>query len=589
MEQFLRRIESCMDDFTIKKKIMILYILCVLVPLILTDSFIIYIVYKQAESNRRHTMENEANAVQHTITNTINNAAGMAKSICMNQYLNEFLEKQYKDNMEYVTDYQRMLKYTMFDTGIGIDSFIVTMYTDNDTIINGGKVGKLDEIKNQEWYRSLQESGQDRILCFFYDTSKGPSVDAKRKILFVQKMNLYHMSKIEKIVTVEINYSSMARSLTEMNYEVPIYFMKGDDILLSGGEGNSVIKNFEKLKQTEKAGYEQKLNLYGIEYEICAVNSKQSVFQMFGNNLFMICFLILINITLPMFMTWVFNRSFTVRLGELSQAFDKIEDERLTLIGNVRGKDEIGSLMRNYNKMVVRINDLILTVFKDKMQKQEMTVARQNAELLALHSQINPHFLFNALESIRMHSVLKKEFETADMVKRLATMQRQYLEWGDDLVEIAQEMEFVEAYLKLQKYRFGERLNYELEIDEDCREYKIPKLTIVTFVENACVHGIECKKNAGWIFVRNYKKDDKVYLEIEDTGNGMDEKLMEELQYKMEHVNMEMLQEKGRVGVLNACLRLKMYTGNEVQFELDGEQGMGMIVSLIMPLSCLHI
>lgn len=81
-----------------------------------------------------------------------------------------------------------------------------------------------------------------------------------------------------------------------------------------------------------------------------------------------------------------------------------------------------------------------------------------------MHSQINPHFLFNALESIRMHSILKQENETADMVEKLALMQRQYVEWGADCVEIEQEIEFVKAYLALQKYRFGERLNYDINI-----------------------------------------------------------------------------------------------------------------------------
>ena len=159
------------------------------------------------------------------------------------------------------------------------------------------------------------------------------------------------------------------------------------------------------------------------------------------------------------------------------------------------GKDEISSMIRNYNRMVERTNGLIETVYKNKIREQEILVGRKNAELLALHSQINPHFLFNVLESIRMHSILKKENETADMVSKLAVMQRQYVEWGNDSVSIFQEIEFVKAYLALQKYRFGERLNYDIEVDRECENFKIPKITIVTFVENACVHGIESKSS----------------------------------------------------------------------------------------------
>ena len=148
-----------------------------------------------------------------------------------------------------------------------------------------------------------------------------------------------------------------------------------------------------------------------------------------------------------------FNRSFTQRISELSKVFETVGGEHLVPISYVRGKDEIGSLMRNYNRMVARTNELIQIVYKNKIKEQEMLVERQNAELLALHSQINPHFLFNALESIRMHSLLKNEYETADMVEKLALMQRQYVEWGNDSVEIRREMEFVRAYLGLQKHR----------------------------------------------------------------------------------------------------------------------------------------
>ena len=119
-------------------------------------------------------------------------------------------------------------------------------------------------------------------------------------------------------------------------------------------------------------------------------------------------------------------------------------------------------MIRNYNCMVKRTNELIQTVYKNKLKEQEILVGRKNAELLALQSQINPHFLFNALESIRMRSILKKEEETADMVEKLAIMQRQYVDWGNDSVRIEQELEFVKAYLSLQKYRFGERLNYSI-------------------------------------------------------------------------------------------------------------------------------
>ena len=100
------------------------------------------------------------------------------------------------------------------------------------------------------------------------------------------------------------------------------------------------------------------------------------------------------------------------------------------------------------------------------------------------------------------------------------------MEWATDTVEIGREMEFVEAYLVLQKYRFGDRLSYDLDVDKKCLNIEIPKLSVVTFVENACIHGIENKTTQGWIFVRIYIEKEDLFIEVEDTGNGINKQYL---------------------------------------------------------------
>lgn len=277
------------------------------------------------------------------------------------------------------------------------------------------------------------------------------------------------------------------------------------------------------------------------------------------------------------------NRSLTMRIEQLSQVFDNVGDEELSRIEEISGNDEIGRLMENYNRMAVRTNDLIQTVYKDRIREQEMDIARQNAELLALHSQINPHFLFNALETIRMHCVLHNESEIAEMVEKLAVMERQNVDWATDTVEIGKEMEFVKAYLGLQKYRFGDRLSYELDVEEECLAVNIPKLTVVTFVENACIHGIESKTTQGWIFVRIYMEKEELCIEVEDTGSGMEEEERQKLLDRMQTASIDRLRERGRVGMINACLRIKMVTENRARFALESEKGVGTMVQIRIP------
>jgi two-component system sensor histidine kinase YesM len=277
-------------------------------------------------------------------------------------------------------------------------------------------------------------------------------------------------------------------------------------------------------------------------------------------------------------MIYRLDTSVARRIARLDNVFEHANNENLKEVEKIKrieGNDEITSLMINYNIMADRLNEMMQTVYVNRIKEQEMDIARQNAELLALQSQINPHFLFNALESIRMHSLIKKEEETAEMVENLALMQRANVDWSSDRVVLEKEMDTVEAYLKLQKYRFGERLKFSLDIAPECRTLMIPKLSIVTFVENAVIHGIESKAEAGWIFVRANSHEDDYVLEIEDTGAGMEEPERLRMIALMNNASLEMIKSQKSIGVINACLRLKMMTDNNVRFELESESGIG--------------
>ena len=299
--------------------------------------------------------------------------------------------------------------------------------------------------------------------------------------------------------------------------------------------------------------------------------------------MWIIIVLVLITLVIPIIVMKLIERSITSRIAELQEAFGGDESGTFLPISNISGSDEFAELMHNYNRIVSINNDLINTVYVDKLHEQENDIARKNAEVLALQSQINPHFLFNALESIRMHSMLKGEDETAEMIEKLALMERQNCEWGNDSVAIRKEVESIEAYLYLQSYRFGDRLSFDIDIEPDCENIQIPKLTLVTFVENACVHGIESKSSQGWIFVRVYKKSNLLYIEVEDTGDGMDEAEVERMCKSMNSVTIDSLKKHKRVGMLNACLRIKMMFDNSVKFDIESEKGVGLSVVITIP------
>ncbi|KAB1437925.1 sensor histidine kinase [Candidatus Galacturonibacter soehngenii] len=582
-QQIIRRV----DDYEIKKKLRILYVYCVLIPLILTDSVILYIVVQTEHKSMQSGMENIASAVHYNLAYDIESAANATKKIYMNKYVNQFMDKEYKSELDYYLSYQTFMKDSLFESSIGITDSMITMYADNATIVNGGEFSRLETVKEQKWYQYLQMANQDMALFIYYDNSKSPAVDAKRKISFIRKLNFYKRDSCEKIVKLDMDYSSMVRSFVKMNYDAPVFVCFDNQIILSNTGHTNVGSDFDTFMLKKKVGFTKSITLYGMDLDIYVLKPKAQIVTQIRSNMPIIFLLILINAILPWIFMMIINRSFTTRLQELSKVFMHMDEEKLAEIKNVRGKDEIGSVMRNYNRMVRTINELIQTVYIDRLREQEMDIERQKAQLLALHSQINPHFLFNALESIRMHSILKQEFETAHMVEQLALMERQNFDWRTDYISVAEEIKFVKAYLELQKYRFGEKLSYELDIEEDCQQFKIPKLTIVTFVENACVHGMESKATPGWIFIRIYKKEGYFYIEVEDTGAGIDTMLLQELKDKMKYANIEQLKNKKGVGMLNACLRLKMATKNKVSFEVESEVGVFTLITIKIPTFCI--
>lgn len=399
-------------------------------------------------------------------------------------------------------------------------------------------------------------------------------------------MDCYHKGQEKSVLKVDLNYSDISRTLINAKYSEVFYVCEEGRILFSNDGKGGMLMPFAKMSEEniDEAGVHKAINVYGSIWDVYVMTPKMDSMALITANLPLILCLICINIFLPVILMYLINQSFTQRIRELDEVFGNVDVEELKQLPRVRGRDEISVLMASYNRMARRMNELIQTEYKNRLRSQEMDIARQKAELLVLRSQINPHFLFNALESIRMHSVLRKEFETADMVQKLALMERQNVEIGHDFVRIREELEFIEAYLELQKYRFGEKLTYEISVEETCKDYWLPKLTLVTFVENACVHGMENKTSASWVFVRVYKENDELVMEVEDTGCGMEEEKCRQFVEEMSHVKIEMLKEKRHVGILNVALRLRLATDDKVRFEMSSEIGVGTLVNISIPL-----
>ena len=589
MKRIREKLDVYLNNLKIKRKIFLLYFYCVMLPLVLTDTVICGMFIHDEKEAREVRLKNMVKSVEYMMNSAADEAAALSENIYFNKYINEFLNKEFSSGLDYYNQYQELLKDSLFDSSLGTSNATITMYTDNPTVVNGGRFWKMESIKGKAWYEEFLASGQEMQMYFYFEASGTTNLKLPRKASFVRKLDRYKRDPYQKLLKIDLDYTQINQNLIMANYEDRVYVCKDGKIIFSNSRKLNPQQDFEKIigVNRKKGEYIESFHLFGQDLDIYAIPKKDIFFQGILQHWLTVVLLILFNILIPCVFMQALRRTFTERLEILNRTINYRGQGKLEKIQGIQGTDEIAVLMRNYNSMVQENNDLIETVYKSRLKQQEINIARQKAELLALHEQINPHFLFNVLENIRMRSVLKQEYETAEMIEQLSIMERQYVEWGTDLLPIQEERKFVEAYLKLQKYRFGNRLSYTIEVEEGCEDYKIPKLSLVTFVENACVHGIEDKAAQCWIFVRVSQKQEELYMEIEDTGSGMPEEYLSILKEKMEHASIEMLKQKGSVGMVNACLRLKMYTEGQVKFVLESEEHVGTIVTISIPLHVL--
>lgn len=266
-------------------------------------------------------------------------------------------------------------------------------------------------------------------------------------------------------------------------------------------------------------------------------------------------------------------RNITLPIQKLRDSMKKVQEGDFTAAEvEVSAENEIGSLTRSFNVMTRRIEELM----EENVHEQE---EKRRSELRALQSQINPHFLYNTLDSIIWMAEGKKNEEVVLMTASLARLLRQSINNEDELVTIGQEMEYVKNYLTIQKMRYKDKLEYEIDVAPSILHVKIIKLVLQPLIENAIYHGLKYKETKGTLRVRGYQHGSRAVVDIIDDGVGMDAETLSHF-YDEHKVNYR----SNGVGVYNVQKRLKLYYGDDYGLTCTSRQGAGTTVTVMIPM-----
>lgn len=269
----------------------------------------------------------------------------------------------------------------------------------------------------------------------------------------------------------------------------------------------------------------------------------------------------------------IISREITKPIRQLRDSMSMVEEGRFDKANvPVTASNEVGSLSKSFNVMTERIHTLMEQNVYEQKQK------RKN-ELKALQAQINPHFLYNTLDSIIWMSEAGRNDEVVLMTSALARLFRQSISNDKEQVTVAEEIEYVRSYLTIQKMRYKDKLEYSIDVSPEINHVMIIKFALQPIVENAIYHGLKYKDTKGNLSIRGYVRGKKAYITIADDGVGMEEAALEHIfdETKKEH-------KSNGVGVPNVQKRLKLYYGQEYGISYISRKGVGTVATVTVPL-----
>ena len=231
---------------------------------------------------------------------------------------------------------------------------------------------------------------------------------------------------------------------------------------------------------------------------------------------------------------------------------------------------ELQTLDRNFDKMAGRITSLM-----EKQRQDQQSLHR--AELELLQAQINPHFLYNTLDSIAILAESQREEDVIDMVTSLSTFFRNSLNRGEDVISLRAELIQAKSYLEIQQIRYSDILTYEISVPEELQDTPVPKLILQPLIENALYHGIKNRRGRGAIRITGFSQGEDICLQVTDNGAGMTAEQLSRLQsgkYEEHHSGL---------GLKNVHQRIRLYCGEPYGLSFESTQGLGTTVTVLLP------
>ena len=583
-------------DMKFLHRMILIYLIGGIIPLLVMSIYTNMQTRKMMIKLTEETQAEELSVFSSSIRESMTVLDNVARLLCSNDEILKLTTRKYKNKTQFYSDYRKA--NTVMEDYINFyeqDISSINLFLDNPTVdtYDLNRINNLSyfkqSVRTQTWYKETVDC-VDEGYWYFGATSGDNEKDQTMQISRAVRDD---NDDVVGIVVIQIQYDKV--TLNEQRQDTAILY---DDYYWISGNCSSLDYPFlkEEIQKINKSRVTKQIS-YGVEeylisyerlqmdgsddyYSVVSVQNYQDIMAEV-NQISMQAFIPeIIGMIVSALLIFAFAASYSNRMFQLRVQMHRVAQGEYDEVERIEGNDEIGELYTELEQMMQDIRLLMSNVVDEQVQKEKLHTKQKEVEFKMLASQINPHFLYNTLETIRMKAVVNHQPEIVELVKMLAKTMRYNIQVTDRLVTLKEELQMVEYYLKKQEYRFGDRITSELTIDPDVdMKARILPLTLQPFVENAFVHGLEEKACDARLVIHVYKKKDDIFIEIRDNGKGMD-------YYELGHLRKIMKDEQGddnHIGVRNVNQRIRLLFGGEYGVEVDSEKNVGTKVVIHIP------
>jgi two-component system sensor histidine kinase YesM len=575
----------------LKYKIMLFYGMMFIIPLmvitmanikILTDSLLDSMEYSAGQG-----YEQSLSFLNYKLYRTIK----LSDVVVSNMDINDILTKKNPGYTIYeqIVDMNTLRSYLQALDESNV--YHVKIYVNNSFIYSNDRslIYGLQDADDALWYR---KKGED-VIYFSPGQYLGKSYEERYVALVRNLVDRNHYRSRVGAVRIDMaksNLEDILKKSNPTNHSVT-YLVNSDNVLVAYSdyelmEQYGLLQNIPEELSRKGKEYESSLETGDLkgdkiyymkklvdhtDWAMVTIIPYKDFMESIGKLRYLIMGLVLFFGILTYFIGSFFISKVMKRISNLVDSMQEIKKGNMDVRLENHSKDEIGILYDNYNEMIQKTNLLL-------QEKYEMGKELKSAEIKALHSQISPHFLYNTLEMINWLGYGKRTEDIHSVVISLSKFYRLTLNKGRELLTLEEELKHVGYYLNIESIRFSGKIHYEIQVDEDILGCSIPNVTLQPLVENAIIHGIlEKKEKSGRIHIWGNRREDKVYLHVQDDGAGIE---TDQLEHLPEHAKTS---SGSGYGIRNVNRRLQLLFGPEFGVIYWSEKGKGTKVTICLP------